>query len=239
MSYGNKGEQLKMFMTPAEIHAKYQPLDADRQDSYNEEGRTGESTMRPRTTGGGMNSSRYEAGKVHEYNGAGWGDYGNRTDGISTVNVNQTAKLNKDFSRRSQTMPETSSELWERKYEEAEYDRTANINVPRTGGSSSSSNGSDSYPWVRPQRGSGSSSQPGFRKEEVSLAEAIRTEGVKSPIRLGMQFGSEGKPQIVGGHHRLAVASSDRPNDYLPVLHDTDIESARSSKNRQAGYGYT
>ena len=50
---GRKGEQLKMFMTPSEIHERYQPLDADRHEVGHETYRTG-STWDPSTpfTGG-------------------------------------------------------------------------------------------------------------------------------------------------------------------------------------------
>jgi hypothetical protein len=235
--FSGKGEQLKMFMTPKEIHEKYQPLDGDREDVYNEDGRTGESTMRPRSTGGGRNDTNYNAGKVHDGNSAlGWGDYANKTNGIYTRDINATAKMNADYSRRSKgSSDETDEQLWDRKYEEAEYDRRASITVPRTGGSSSSS--SSGISWGR--EASGPPASPGFRKEEVSLAEAINREGIKSPIRLGNQFGSMGKPQIVGGHHRLAVATRDMPNTLIPVLHDEDIHDARSPQNRKAGFGYT
>ena len=49
---------------------------------------------------------------------------------------------------------------------------------------------------------------------------SIDESGVKSPIRLGQQKGSEGKRQIVGGHHRLASATDIDDKQLVPVLPD-------------------
>ena len=80
----NRGdpEQLKMFMTPREIVSKYQVLDADREDVYDE--RSGEGTNRPETTAGNANLvantalrehwARRDVGdyKYHRYEESGW-----------------------------------------------------------------------------------------------------------------------------------------------------------------------
>jgi CBS domain containing-hemolysin-like protein len=44
-----------------------------------------------------------------------------------------------------------------------------------------------------------------------------------------------GKPEVVGGHHRLAVMQFDRPDDLIPVLHHRDIFEAKTSRE----YRYT
>jgi len=71
-----------------------------------------------------------------------------------------------------------------------------------------------------------------------TMVESIINEGVKSPIRLGLRMGSEAKPQMVGGHHRMAVARVHSPDQFAPVLYHEDIYEARSS-NTQHSYKYT
>lgn len=67
-----------------------------------------------------------------------------------------------------------------------------------------------------------------------SLHDNIFREGVKNPVSL--QFtehrGSQGMPQILGGHHRLAVAAAYRPDEPIPVEHFPEIEAARRSLGR-------
>jgi hypothetical protein len=70
-----------------------------------------------------------------------------------------------------------------------------------------------------------------------SLYDSIASEGVRGPIRLGQEIGSMGKPQIVGGHHRLAAATNIDPHRLVPVLHDWSIHSARQEASR-GGYPY-
>lgn len=199
------GRQLPMFMTPHEIHAQYQPLDGDRQNApWDYDGRTGESTMRTHTSGGGTNSANPNAGAVHR-GVTGWGRL---ADPPST---NRTQRMEKNYKRRDQGKSdalETDDELWDRKLDEAEYGKEA---------------------WSEKSN------------KSVSLAESIREEGVKKPIHLSTsQFGSQGKPEIVGGHHRLAVATADRPGDYIPVLHHRDIsEAQRIASSSGNAFRYT
>lgn len=65
------------------------------------------------------------------------------------------------------------------------------------------------------------------RMGQQSLWGAVRQGGVQTPVHLGQQFGSSDKPQVVGGHHRIASALDTRPNDLLPVIHHESIHSAR------------
>jgi hypothetical protein len=81
---------------------------------------------------------------------------------------------------------------------------------------------------------------PGDRR---TLRDAIVQDGVKNPISLQVPpekkpsrfelpnpgTGSHGKPQILGGHHRVAVMDQDRPNDLMPVMHFEDSLQARES----------
>ena len=82
-----------------------------------------------------------------------------------------------------------------------------------------------------------------------SLAESIKTEGVKSPVGLGLSsaptyqyrsqlgFGDDvlpvntaAKPEIVGGHHRVAVSAEHDPDRLMPVVfhHQKDVPGAWS-----------
>lgn len=52
---------------------------------------------------------------------------------------------------------------------------------------------------------------------------------VESPIHLGYESkGSQGKQEILGGHHRLSVMAEEYPDEFMPVVHSRDIIHARS-----------
>jgi hypothetical protein len=67
-----------------------------------------------------------------------------------------------------------------------------------------------------------------------TLAESIISEGVLNPIRLGVAGSYSGKPQLVGGHHRMAVARVHRPDDLAPVLYHHDIDEAKSDETARS-----
>lgn len=57
-----------------------------------------------------------------------------------------------------------------------------------------------------------------------SLRDQIRNEGVQEPIDISAgvteeNLGWSQKDFVLDGHHRLAVAARDRPNDLIPVRH--------------------
>jgi hypothetical protein len=243
-----------MFMTPSEIHAGYQPLDADREehgrDTYIPRGSdrstfTGGSGYR-RTTGGSYAGythygSKYKtveetesdealyARKLDEAQGYGDEDsyepkmVGGRSSRWSgeTYHPRETGSIH----RHTGPAPEGKSRLFAEKL--GEGSQAAHW----TQGASKSS-------WESPQRYT--PSEPG-----MTLHESIGESGVQSPIRLGTAGakGSMGKPQIVGGHHRLASATEHatygKPGEYgsswghqfLPVLHYTDIGAAKSDQS--------
>lgn len=60
------------------------------------------------------------------------------------------------------------------------------------------------------------------------LDKDIRKNGIAVPISLGYEYGSQNKPQIVGGHHRLAVAHSIDPEMKVPVW--TGVDDALEAK---------
>ena len=199
------GEQLKMFMTPKEIHAGWQPLDADRHPA-SEYSSAGSGTLGSAARWG--NDSR--------------GDYYERTTGGGTWTQRENA--------------ESSEDLWARKHEEAHgYGDEDSYDAHMVGGRSTQ------YTYMPTEMTTGGShirepgtwqvTRPGV--EPMTLGESIRESGVQSPIRLGQNIGSEDKPQVVGGHHRLAVAS-DQPDRLVPVLHHQDIWEARSAPSQMA-----
>lgn len=64
-----------------------------------------------------------------------------------------------------------------------------------------------------------------------TLAESIARRGVENPISL--QFRATaikeniGRPQVLGGHHRVAIAAENHPNDLLPVEHFASMTHAQ------------
>jgi hypothetical protein len=79
--------------------------------------------------------------------------------------------------------------------------------------------------------------------DDYGLANDIREEGVQKPVSLGRQFGEMGKPQVVGGHHRIAVMGEEAPDELMPVLHYESFHHARMqgqhAEKGRGGYRYT
>lgn len=71
--------------------------------------------------------------------------------------------------------------------------------------------------------------------DDSGLAHDVAKNGVSDPIPLTMEAhasrpGSEdfaGKPQMFGGHHRVAIMHRQRPHDLMPVEHYADRDAAR------------
>jgi hypothetical protein len=69
-----------------------------------------------------------------------------------------------------------------------------------------------------------------------SLRDALLQDGVKNPISLQAdqeQTGSHWKPEILGGHHRVAVMSEHKPDVLMPVEHFEDINDAQRSLGKR------
>lgn len=81
---------------------------------------------------------------------------------------------------------------------------------------------------------------------DESLAESVRRKGIEKPVwlqaasrediresrnaaRAGQGRGpsSSARPQVLGGHHRLAAAQFGDPDRLIPVLYETDIMKAK------------
>lgn len=268
--------QPKMFMTPTEIHAGWQPLDADREDSYEygsgtyegtyqgkswDTGQTHPGTYRNQTREGTMELSSASAGRQdRRYPGIHSGPGGEDT---GTIRRNRSGGKYRLYNRgNAESGVESDEQLWDRKLSEAQNEY----------GRHGQHEDRDSDPLFRGGRGGGTmgsyEGQPTWRPGDAgpsttawdrhdarvnsweerraearydqgeSLYDSIASEGVHGPIRLGQEIGSMGKPQIVGGHHRLASATDAAPNRFVPVLHDQSIWSARDEASK-GGYPYS
>jgi hypothetical protein len=213
-----------MFMTPTEIVNEYQPADGDRADVPND--RWGEDTGRSRNTYGQTNPMNSRGGYMR-------GDY-----------------------------EETDSQMWARKLDESQmspedyHEHLHGAPKDESGIDIESLMNHESYPQPR---GTHSSAWSSFEDREQSyldrkagehdasyhawangpsIYQSVRDEGVQYPVHLGTQFGTSGKPQVTGGHHRIAAALDARPHDYIPVLHNEGgIREAKESSG-SSGYKY-
>lgn len=68
-----------------------------------------------------------------------------------------------------------------------------------------------------------------------SLTEALVEDGVKNPVSLQVPDarGEEGKPQVLGGHHRIAVMERHKPDALMPVEHFQGQHEAAASLGRK------
>jgi hypothetical protein len=104
---------------------------------------------------------------------------------------------------------------------------------------------SGSNPFIAPARAMNRNIQHGYREDDAALWErkaeeadelydpplqrSIAERGVLNPVQLSTnQLGSQGKQQVVGGHHRIAAAHDVDPDMLIPVLHHTSITAAKN-----------
>ena len=256
------GEQLKMFMTPKEVHAGWAPLDADRKENW-DEGGTYEGTYEPKSwdTGDTYPSDVNNAGThtyavaERRYPGIQSGPGGNDAGTIRRTRGGGKYRL---YDRGSgNTGQESDDDLWERKVEEASsWGRTGQHGEygqrdPAKAHESGTLGSFKGQPTGLKANGGGQVSDTAwdrhFARENAheekrheqrmaqedahtneTLYDSIAREGVKAPIHLGRQVGSMGKPQIVGGHHRLAVATDVDSDKLIPVMHHETIYDAQA-----------
>ena len=234
MAFQGPGEQLKMFMTPREIMGQYQALDGDRRSEGDHL-----YTARSQNTEGMDNYPRKNA------------------DGVPFPDMVTSARPGADPEKPYWYMPapESDEHLYARKLEEAKMPPEDYQEVHRGGGSSSGRPSSDmsmgiwdrsdapepytaghtaTYEYnmeqfVQDRQDSIWNKQAAYdEKQGGSLYDSIASEGARSPVRLGRTIGSKGKPQIVGGHHRLAAQADINQDQFMPVLHHEDIGSAKN-----------
>jgi len=265
------GEQLKMFMTPKEIHAGWQALDADRRENDGDEyGGTYEGTYTPKSWDTGktypsnvneVGSHTYEVAE-RRYPGIQSGAGGNDTGTIRRTRGGGKYRLHGRGNDVSEQ--ESDDELWDRKLRETkqfgpggQHEEYGSHDPHKAAHSEGNTMGTyEGEATVRPgERMPRSSawdrhyareqSHEDRRMEQDDAKQALRggsmydsiaEKGVLGPIRLGRQVGEQGKPQIVGGHHRLAAATDIDENRLVPVLHDETIWDAQHPP--KGGYPY-
>jgi hypothetical protein len=207
--------QLKMFMTPKEIHKHYQPLDADREDVETEDNSNPHSWgLRSETDSELWERKSSEAAmSPRDYHYAREGESPER----SLFNVDSL------MGHSSYPSPNTS-----------DVDSRGFVT---TSGWEEHEHREHSYLERKAQE----KSDARYEKwNGPSIWDSVRTGGVQQPVHLGQQFGEQGKPQIVGGHHRIAAATDTRPNDLIPVLHHESIDAAKSTlRPGSPGFKYT
>jgi hypothetical protein len=111
---------------------------------------------------------------------------------------------------------ESTESMWNRKYDESFDERTANGYSGTFDPEDLDYNGESST--RNRQR-----VETDFNDRE-SLGESIIRDGVHKPVFLETR---KDNPQIVGGHHRVAVMSVHKPNELMPVTHEESISSAQ------------
>jgi hypothetical protein len=114
---------------------------------------------------------------------------------------------------------ESTKSLWKRKYDESFDERTANGYSGTFEPDDLDFNGESTT--RNRQR-----IETDFNDHE-SLGASILRQGVHKPIFLQTDAGYRQKPEIVGGHHRVAVMAKHKPNELMPVTHEKSIYSAQ------------
>jgi len=119
---------------------------------------------------------------------------------------------------------ETDQELWERKLREAKGE-TRRHKFP---------------PWGAEERPPAPSKEsPGFLHPNAepeytsdrhpSLFDAVKEEGVVAPISLQTDQEAGGRPQVLGGHHRVATMNDLDPEALFPVSFHDSMKDAKES----------
>lgn len=83
---------------------------------------------------------------------------------------------------------------------------------------------------------SGNSRIEAFSEESPdTLENSIRQEGVQNPVTLQAKdfYNSFSKPQIFGGHHRIATANKINPDMLIPVEYAETFDDASTNRRRQ------
>lgn len=240
--------QFQMFMTPREIRSKYQGLEGDRLEAYDDRG--GEMTKRPETTGGSANEmarssarermARWHGGasQIEDYKYTRRHDYGGHAESDDELFGRKLEESQMSPGEYNEVhggdITQHSAPGWEtlakrpsapsgvRDQAEGNYDPPPGMGQDTF---NERMNEADEY-----------MEQKQYEHEEerysgASLYDKIAEQGVLSPIHLSYaQLGhTYGKQQVVGGHHRLAASEDIDPDQPIPVKHWRDIYEARAS----------
>lgn len=69
-----------------------------------------------------------------------------------------------------------------------------------------------------------------------TLSQSIRRQGIKHPVSLQFKdSGSGEQPYVLGGHHRIAAALHDNPDNLVPVAYSDTIKNASTYRRRNRG----
>lgn len=233
----SKPQQLAAFMSQRQIMKQYQPLDADRQEAWDP--REGEVTGRQFTTIGNENPKIRTSDRQ-----APW----LQRQGSAAVGATRY----RDFGQT-----ESLGMMMDRKLEEAhlpyhEYrevhggggDTGATPDIEELWGRSSApqhqgTGHTDTHDWemhgyLENKLSEHHEAMQSSLYENVSEAMKPGGEGFTGLVHLATgQFGSAGKPQIAGAHHRLAILGEVAPDRLLPVVHHEKMGEARHGVSAQ------
>ena len=243
------GEQLKMFMTPKEITSKYQPLDGDRMQK-NEHGyydhvrgwmgdtsgtfRSHNTKGDPNYTHSGFSKPPREGGTTFPYK---------YNPGEETDEELWSRRLEESQMRKSDYMHAIGGTEQVKEMEPGYTDAHDHVGdrdgYPeyRTGGTNTYDEALESFDNRVDQEYN--DRVDNYYSFGNTLHSKIKSEGVKNPVHLGQTKGMKGKPQIVGGHHRIAASMDIAPDTLIPVVHHNDIKEARSKGSSTDPYPYT
>ena len=235
-------ERLQMFMKPHEILEKWGPLDADREmNDY----------------GGDRSEDRYNTATHRRYNteyADNWTNTRTTRSSMATSTEGGSPISKRPYVRRSASI-ETDEQLWDRKEDESfdeygrqgiHYDFKAD-SAPASAHTTLRSEDTKGRPlafkrhdvWDEDSAASEPEvypvyqhpGKPGKFLGHSNLGDSILEHGVSKPINLGFTRNMQGKREVVGGHHRLAVSIKHRRSAYLPVEHYSDIHAAKANPN--------
>ena len=120
--------------------------------------------------------------------------------------------------------PESDAETWARKGEEAKMTGTERY-------------GKESF--ERDSRGAWRSLRgPALARQGIgpntSIENMAKVHGIKGHVSVETKtMGTDRKPQVLGGHHRVALASEQFKNHIFPVKHFDSLEQAQEDRHYQ------
>jgi hypothetical protein len=195
--------QRAMFMTPREIHQRWEPLMGDRYEGYDStyDG-TDTRSLKPRDEyGTPMEDDDQFWDRKLEESQMDRNEYAMHHRGIGVV------AMGSNTENEIERLQDRASYPWQRTGEATDdyIDREESYLDPHI----------DAY----------------RERKNQSLYDSIAEGGVRSPIRLGeARFSDERKPMVAGGHHRLAAATDIDQDRLVPVLHHASVTEAQSER---------
>lgn len=229
-------QQLPMFMSQREIMGKFQPLDADRQEAWDP--REGEVTGRQFTTIGNENPKIRTSDRAAPF----LQRQGSAVAGATHYrDFGQTESLGMMMDRKLE-----ESQMSYGEYAEAHGGGMGTAKTPgyetamdMTGAPQYQGTGhTGTHEYEMDQFHSQKVDEHYEKMNYGSLYEDLKHDmtpkeqggsgaGFTGLVHLSHQFGSAGKPQIAGAHHRLAALGEIAPDRLLPVVHHETMTESR------------